>query len=108
MPASLDRVASKQQGLRLRLFGPPGAPSSASPLEREAVRAALAGSNFVKGTTDGGMFVAAIPYHGQVLVAVNRQPGTAEAVDTGNRGGPPAGGIPRGVRGLVRPLVSPP
>ena len=53
-PATLDRVASKQQGLRLHLYGPPGAPSSASPLEREAVRAALAGGNYVKGTTDGG------------------------------------------------------
>jgi signal transduction histidine kinase/HAMP domain-containing protein len=103
-PASLDRVASKQQGLRLRLFGPPGAPSSASPLEREAVRAALAGGNFVKGTTDGGMFVAAIPYHGQVLVAISRQPDTAEAIDTVN-GEALRAGVIAGVIGVIVGLL---
>src|SRR3954449_10989652 len=103
-PASLHRVASKQQGLRRRLFGPPGAPSSASPLEREAVRAALAGGNFVKGTTDGGMFVAAIPYHGQVLVAVSRQPDTAEAIDTVN-GEALRAGVIAGVIGVIVGLL---
>jgi signal transduction histidine kinase/HAMP domain-containing protein len=103
-PTSLDRVASKQQGLRLRLFGPPGAPPSASPLEREAVRTALAGGNFVKGTTDGGMFVAAIPYHGQVLVAISRQPDTAEAIDTVN-GEALRAGVIAGVIGVIVGLL---
>ena len=103
-PATLDRVASKQQGLRLHLYGPPGAPSRASALEREAVRAALAGGNFVKGTTDGGTFVAAIPYHGQVLVAISRQPDTAEAIDTVN-GEALRAGVIAGVIGVIVGLL---
>jgi len=103
-PATLDRVASKQQGLRLHLYGPPGAPSRASALEREAVRVALAGGNFVKGTTDGGMFVAAIPYHGQVLVAISRQPDTAEAIDTVN-GEALRAGVIAGVIGVIVGLL---
>jgi signal transduction histidine kinase/HAMP domain-containing protein len=103
-PATLERVASKQQGLRLDLFGPPGAPSGASDLEREAVSAALDGSNFVKGTTDGGTFVAAIPYHGQVLVAVSRQPDTAEAIDTVN-GEALRAGVIAGVIGVIVGLL---
>ena len=60
--ATLDRVASKLQGsTRLHLFGSAGAPAKASRLERDAVTTALSGENFVKGTTDGGMYVAAIP-----------------------------------------------
>ena len=103
-PATLDRVASKQQGLRLHLYGPPGAPSRASALEREAVRAALAGGNFVKGTTDGGTFVAAIPYHGQVLVAISRQPDPAEAIDTVN-GEALRAGVIAGVIGVIVGLL---
>ena len=103
-PASLDRVASKQQGLRLALFGPTGAPSTASALEREAVRSALAGGNFAQGTTDGGTFVAAIPYHGQVLVAISRQPDTAEAIDTVN-GEALRAGVIAGVIGVIVGLL---
>jgi signal transduction histidine kinase/HAMP domain-containing protein len=103
-PATLDRVASKQQGLRLHLYGPPGAPATASPLEREAVTEALAGGNFVKGTTDGGTFVAAIPYHGQVLVAISRQPDTAEAIDTVN-GEALRAGVIAGVIGVIVGLL---
>jgi signal transduction histidine kinase/HAMP domain-containing protein len=103
-PATLERVASKQQGLRLDLFGPPGAPSGTSDLEREAVSAALDGGNFVKGTTDGGTFVAAIPYHGQVLVAVSRQPDTAEAIDTVN-GEALRAGVIAGVIGVIVGLL---
>jgi signal transduction histidine kinase/HAMP domain-containing protein len=102
--ASLGRVASKQQGLTLRLVGPPGAPSTASELEREAVRAALAGDEFVKGTADGGTFVAAIPYRGRVLVAVSRQPGTAEAIDTVN-GEALRAGVIAGVIGVIVGLL---
>ena len=104
-PASLDRVASKQQGLRLRLFGPTGAPSTASALEREAVNAALAkGGDSVESTTDGGLFVAAIPYHDQVLVAVSRQPQTAEAIDTVN-GEAFRAGVIAGVIGVIVGLL---
>src|SRR5438477_8793348 len=102
--AALDRFASKQQGLRLHLYGPPGAPATASPLEREAVTEALAGGNFVKGTTDGGTFVAAIPYHGQVLVAISRQPATAEAIDTVN-GEALRAGVIAGVIGVIVGLL---
>ena len=103
-PATLDRIASKQEGLRLRLFPPTGAPSTASALERQAVSAAQAGGNFVKGTTDGGTFVAAIPYHGQVLVAVSRQPQTAEAIDTVN-GEALRAGVIAGVIGVIVGLL---
>jgi signal transduction histidine kinase/HAMP domain-containing protein len=104
-PATLGRVASKQQGLTLRLFGPAGAPSTASALEREAVAGALAGgANVVRGTTDGGTFVAAIPYHGQVLVAVSRQPQTAEAIDTVN-GEALRAGVIAGLIGVIVGLL---
>jgi signal transduction histidine kinase/HAMP domain-containing protein len=103
-PASLGRVARKQQGLTLRLFGQTGAPATASGLEREAVRAALAGGSFVEGTADGGTFVAAIPYHGEVLVAVSRQPGTAEAIDTVN-GEALRAGVIAGVIGVIVGLL---
>ena len=104
-PATLERVARTQQGLRLALYGPAGAPSTASALEREAVQAALAGGgDFVKGTSDGGSFVAAIPYHGQVLVAVSRQPDTAEAIDTVN-GEALRAGVIAGVIGVIVGLL---
>src|SRR5581483_8043030 len=83
-PATLDRVASKLQGnVRLRLVGAAGTPA-ASALERKAVQTARGGENFARGTSDGGTFVAAIPYHGEVLVAISRQSATAEAIDTVN------------------------
>ncbi|HEU5243297.1 MAG TPA: ATP-binding protein [Gaiellaceae bacterium] len=103
-PASLDRVADKQQGLTLRIFGPTGAPPTASALEREAVSAALSGNKFVSGTTDGGTFVAAIPYHGEVLVAVSRQRQTAEAIDTVN-GEALRAGVIAGVIGVIVGLL---
>ena len=103
-PGTLDQVARKQQGLTLRLFGPTGAPPTASALEREVVNAALAGGNSVQGTPDGGKFVAAIPYHGQVLVAISRQPGTAEAIDTVN-GEALRAGVIAGVIGVIVGLL---
>jgi signal transduction histidine kinase/HAMP domain-containing protein len=103
-PATLDRVASKQQGLRLRLFGPTGVPSTGSALVREAVAAAQGGGNFARGTTDGDTFVAAIPYHGQVLVALSRQPDTAEAIDTVN-GEALRAGVIAGVIGVIVGLL---
>ena len=103
-PATLERVANKQQGLTLQLFGPTGAPPGASTLEREAVVGALSGGNFVRGTTDGGLFVAAIPYRGQVLVATSRQPQTAEAIDTVN-GEALRAGVIAGLIGVIVGLL---
>jgi signal transduction histidine kinase len=68
------------------------------------VSAALAGGNFAKGTSDGGTFVAAIPYHGQVLVATSQQPQTAEAIDTVN-GEALRAGIIAGVIGVIVGLL---
>jgi signal transduction histidine kinase/HAMP domain-containing protein len=104
-PLTLDAVAARLQGnVRLRLFGTAGAPAAASGLEREAVTKALAGDNFVKGDSDGGTFIAAIRYHGQVLVAVSRQPATAEAIDTVN-GEALRAGVIAGVIGVIVGLL---
>jgi signal transduction histidine kinase/HAMP domain-containing protein len=104
-PATLDSVASKLQGnVRLRIFGTGGAPAAASGLERNAVATALTGDEFVKGDSDGKMFVAAIPYHGAVLVAVSRQPATAEAIDTVN-GEAFRAGVIAGVIGVIVGLL---
>jgi signal transduction histidine kinase len=110
-PATLRRVAHTLQGnvlqgdVRLELFGPAGAPATASPLERSAVRTALAGANFVDGSSDGGTFVAAIPYHdGEALVAVSRQPVTAKAIDTVN-GEALRAGVIAGVIGVIVGLL---
>ncbi|HEY8108312.1 MAG TPA: hypothetical protein VIC70_06390, partial [Gaiellaceae bacterium] len=104
-PATLDQVASKLEGtVRLELFSTAGAPPAASPLVREAVSSA-AGGNFAKGTSDGGTFVAAIPYHrGEVLVAISPQPATAEAIDTVN-GEALRAGIIAGVIGVIVGLL---
>ena len=104
-PATLDRVASELQGnVSLKLFAPTGSPAGASGLVREAVSDASAGENVVKGTPDGGTFVAAIPYHGQVLVAISPQPATAEAIDTVN-GEALRAGIIAGVIGVIVGLL---
>jgi signal transduction histidine kinase len=104
-PATLDRVARKLQGSpTLRLFGPTGAPAGVTSLVRDAVSAAGAGSNFVKGSSDGGTYVAAIPYHGQVLVAISHQSDTAEAIDTVN-GEALRAGVIAGVIGVIVGLL---
>jgi len=104
-PATLDRVARELQGnVSLKLFAPTGSPAGASALVREAVSDASAGENVVKGTPDGGTFVAAIPYHGQVLVAISPQPATAEAIDTVN-GEALRAGIIAGVIGVIVGLL---
>ena len=104
-PATLDRVASELQGnVSLKLFAPTGSPAGASALVREAVSDASARENVVKGTPDGGTFVAAIPYHGQVLVAISPQPATAEAIDTVN-GEALRAGIIAGVIGVIVGLL---
>jgi signal transduction histidine kinase len=103
-PATLDRVARELQGsVSLKLFAPTGS-AHASPLVREAVGDASAGENVVKGSSDGGTFVAAIPYHGQVLVAISPQPATAEAIDTVN-GEALRAGVIAGVIGVIVGLL---
>jgi len=103
--ATLDQVASKLQGnVRLRLFPTAGAPSTGSALERDAVETARTGDDFVRGTTDGGTYVAAIPYRGQVLVAVSHQSDTAEAIDTVN-GEALRAGVIAGVIGVIVGLL---
>jgi signal transduction histidine kinase len=104
-PATLDRVARKVQGnLKLRLFGADGPPAGSSALEREAVSAAAAGGSFVKGTSDGGTYIAAIPYRGRVLVAISHQSDTAEAIDTVN-GEALRAGVIAGVIGVIVGLL---
>jgi signal transduction histidine kinase len=104
-PATLDRVARKLQGNpTLRLYGPAGAPAGVTPLVQDGVSAAGAGDNFAKGSPDGGTYVAAIPYHGQVLVAISHQSDTAEAIDTVN-GEALRAGVIAGVIGVIVGLL---
>ena len=104
-PATLDRVAAKLPGtVRIRLVGAGGAESAGSDLERSAASSALAGSDFSRGTSDGGTFVAAIPYHGGALVAISRQPATAKAIDTVN-GEALRAGVIAGVIGVIVGLL---
>jgi signal transduction histidine kinase len=104
-PATLDRVARKLQGNpTLRLYGPAGAPPDATDLVRKAVSAAAGGGNFAKGNADGGTYVAAIPYRGQVLVAISHQSDTAEAIDTVN-GEALRAGVIAGVIGVIVGLL---
>jgi signal transduction histidine kinase/HAMP domain-containing protein len=104
-PATLDRIARKLQGSpTLRLFAPTGAPPRASDLVRRAVDAAAEGRNFAKGNSDGGTYVAAIPYRGQVLVAISHQSDTAEAIDTVN-GEALRAGVIAGVIGVIVGLL---
>src|SRR5205823_5949196 len=105
--ANLERVASKLQGnVRLRLFGVPGAgTATATPgLQRKALQAARVADQFVEGTSDGGVFVAAIPYHGGVLMAISQQPATAEAIDSVN-GEALRAGVIAGVIGVIVGLL---
>jgi signal transduction histidine kinase len=75
-----------------------------SPLERDAVTAALAGEQFSEGTGNGGTYVASVPYHGDALVAVVRLPDVAEAINTVNGEAFPAGVI-AGVIGVIVGLL---
>jgi signal transduction histidine kinase/HAMP domain-containing protein len=102
-PANRDRVASKLQGsVTLRLFR--AAEAAPGGLEREGVTAALGGDEFVHGTSDGGTYIAAVPYRGGALVAISRQPATAEAIDTVN-GETLRAGVIAGVIGVIVGLL---
>jgi signal transduction histidine kinase len=104
-PATLGRVAARLPGtVQLRLVGSATAESVASGLERSAASAALAGNSFSRGTSDGGTFVAAVPYHGEALVAVSQQPATAKAIDTVN-GEALRAGVIAGVIGVIVGLL---
>jgi signal transduction histidine kinase len=100
-PAGLDRVANKLN-VRLRVFKQAAAAKTS--VERDAVRAALAGKPFVRGTADGGTYVAAVPYHGRALVAVSRRPDVAAAIDTVN-GEALRAGVIAGVIGVIVGLL---
>jgi signal transduction histidine kinase len=73
-------------------------------LERDAVTAALSGEDFSRGTSDGGVFVAAVPYHGEALVAISHQKETATAIDTVN-GEALRAGVIAGVIGVIVGLL---
>ncbi|MGH3008721.1 MAG: ATP-binding protein [Gaiellaceae bacterium] len=91
-----------QLGRGIRVFH--SAAGAKSQLEREAIASALAGSQFSRGTTDGGVYVAAIPYRGSALVAVARIPDVAEAIDTVN-GEAFRAGVIAGVIGVIVGLL---
>jgi signal transduction histidine kinase len=99
-PAGFARLGSRLN-VEYHLFR--AAPTRSS-LERDAALAALSGDQFVKGTADGGTFIAAIPYHGRALVAINPQPDVAEAIDTVN-GEALRAGVIAGVIGVVVGLL---
>jgi signal transduction histidine kinase/HAMP domain-containing protein len=102
--ANLDRLAKQLNGnVRLRLFGPTGSRPPAG-LERDAVQTALAAGQFVSGTDDGRTFVAAIPYHGDALVAISHRPDVAAAIDTVN-GEALRAGVIAGVIGVIVGLL---
>ncbi|HEY2355488.1 MAG TPA: ATP-binding protein [Gaiellaceae bacterium] len=73
-------------------------------LERDAVTAALAGHEFSRGTADGGVYVAGVPYRGGALVAVAHLPDLAEAIDTVN-GEALRAGVIAGVIGVIVGLL---
>jgi signal transduction histidine kinase/HAMP domain-containing protein len=103
-PANLDRVAKQLNGnVRLELF----AATSASPsdaLERNAVQIAFGGHQVARGDSDGGTYVAAIPYHGGALVAISQRPDVAAAIDTVN-GEAFRAGVIAGVIGVIVGLL---
>jgi signal transduction histidine kinase len=101
-PTTAGFARVKQQNLRLRVFY--RASAAKSPLEREAVVAALAGREFVSEDQDGGTYIAAVPYHGGALVAANRLGDVAEAIDIVN-GEALRAGVIAGVIGVVVGLL---
>jgi signal transduction histidine kinase len=68
------------------------------------VDAAVAGKPFVRGTDDGGTFVAAVPYRGGAVVAISSRPDVAAAIDTVN-GEALRAGVIAGVIGVIVGLL---
>jgi signal transduction histidine kinase len=102
-PTSFGRLENRLN-VQLRLFGAEGTMSAPSSLQRSVVRAALAGGDSVQGTSDGGTYVAAVPYHGKALVAIARRHVLAEAIDTVN-GETLRAGVIAGVIGVIVGLL---
>jgi signal transduction histidine kinase/HAMP domain-containing protein len=103
-PSNLDRVAKQLNGnVRLQLFDAASA-SSGTALERNAVEIALGGHQFARGDSDGGTYVAAIPYDGGALVAISQRPDVAAAIDTVN-GEAFRAGVIAGVIGVIVGLL---
>ena len=100
------RLAAERPSVRLeRKFHVFHSPAQApTQLEQDAVTAALAGRPFSRGTADGGVYVAGVPYHGAALVAVARLPDVAEAIDTVN-GEALRAGVIAGVIGVIVGLL---
>jgi two-component system sensor histidine kinase ResE len=99
-PASLSRL-EKQLDVRLALYRTPEAAPAG---RREAVRAALTSGEYVRGSSDGKVFVAAVPVHGFALVAVSVRPDVAAAIGTIN-GEALRAGVIAGVVGVVVGLL---
>jgi signal transduction histidine kinase/HAMP domain-containing protein len=103
--ANLTDVAKQLNGnVRLQLIGPAGGEPGGTTLERNAAQAALGGKEFVRGSVDGGTFVAAIPYRGGALVATSQRPDVAAAIDTVN-GESLRAGVIAGVIGVIVGLL---
>jgi signal transduction histidine kinase len=98
---SLNNFAEREK-IRIRIFHTPA--GAVSSLERDAVVAALGGHEFAKGDKDGRTYIAAVPYHGEALVAVDRLPDLAEAIDTVN-GEALRAGVIAGVIGVIVGLL---
>jgi signal transduction histidine kinase len=102
-PTNFGRFENKLN-VRLHVFGAAGAASAPLGVERDAVQAALAGREFARGTSDGGTYVAGVPYHGNVLVAIARRHALGEAIDTVN-GEALRAGVIAGVIGVIVGLL---
>jgi signal transduction histidine kinase/HAMP domain-containing protein len=101
-PASLARVG-KQQNVELRIYRAP-APHTALKIVRDAVDGALAGSESVRGASDGRTYVAAVPYRGGALVAISDRPDVAAAIGT-IHGEALRAGVIAGVIGVIVGLL---
>jgi signal transduction histidine kinase/HAMP domain-containing protein len=97
-------LLAKQLNVRLRLVGTAQAGSAPAGLQHDAVQAALAGKQFSRGSSDGGTYVAAIPYHGEALVAISQRPDVAAAIQTVN-GEALRAGVIAGVIGVIVGLL---
>jgi signal transduction histidine kinase/HAMP domain-containing protein len=99
-PANLQQLGNRFN-VELQLYDRPG--TLPSP-EREAVTQALAGNDFVDGSSGGGLFVASVPLHGSALVAISHRSDVAAAIGTIN-GEALRAGVIAGVVGVVVGLL---
>jgi signal transduction histidine kinase/HAMP domain-containing protein len=92
-----------RENVRFRVYET-APPASGSGLIRSAALAALAGHQYVGGTASGRTFVAAIPYRGGALVAIDDRPDVEAAIGTVNDQALKAGVI-AGVIGVIVGLL---